>query len=110
MKARLNRPRLVYLILLIVALLAYYNDMMLLVFVLIAINIYIGFKYMKKRMYFGRDELPELSGPKADEPHCSNCDYDLRGTFAAGIFECPECNQRADEEAITDWKNAKQTV
>ncbi|MCH8823690.1 MAG: hypothetical protein IH984_09310 [Planctomycetes bacterium] len=110
MSVRLNRPRLVYLILLIVALLAYYNDMMLLVFVLIAINIYIGLKYMKSRMYFSINELPEFNRPKPDEPICSNCDYDLRGTFAAGIFECPECNQRADEETITNWKNAKHTV
>lgn len=41
---------------------------------------------------------------------CTNCGYDLRGTFAAGIYECPECNQRADEETITNWKSAKHTV
>ena len=110
MSVRLNRPRLVGIILLLVALLAYFNHMMLMVFVLLAVNCYITFKYLNTKMYFGRDELPDRSGSKVDEPRCSNCDYDLRGTFAAGIFECPECNQRADEETITNWKNAKHTV
>ena len=110
MSVRLNRPRLVGIILLLVALLAYYNDMMLMVFVLLAVNCYIIFKYLNIRMYFGRDEIPERSGPRADEPRCSNCDYDLRGTFAAGIYECPECNERADEETITNWNSAMNKV
>ena len=104
MSVRLNRPRLVSFILLLVALLALYNDMILLFCVLLAVNFYIIFKYQNMRMYFSGDELSDPSGPKADEPRCSNCDYDLRGTFAAGIYECPECNQRADEEAITNFK------
>ena len=110
MSVRLNRPRLVSIILLLVALLAYYNDVMLLAYVLLAVNCYIVLKYMKRRMCFNINELPEFNRPKPDEPLCSNCDYDLRGTFAAGIYECPECNQRADEEMITNWKSAKHTV
>jgi len=110
MSVRLNRPLLICFVLFLLALLAYSYQLMLLFCVLIAPIYYIRFKYLNTRMYFGRDELPDRNVPKPDEPICSNCDYDLRGTFAAGIFECPECNQRADEEAITKWKNLKHTV
>ena len=69
------------------------------------------FKYLpRRRMYFSRDELLESAGPNADEPKCRNCGYDLRGTFMAGIYECPECNKRASKDTIKRWTTATKEI
>ncbi len=54
-----------------------------------------------RRPFFSGGELRRRDGA-ADSPKCAYCDYDLRGTLAAGIHTCPECNERASDEAIQE--------
>lgn len=59
------------------------------------------------RLLFRRpDQRWEPSRADPTEPKCENCGYDLRGTFAADIYACPECNQRARDAVINAWRDA----
>ena len=61
--------------------------------------VYLVFKNLPVR--FWGDSFRRRAGA-ADSPKCANCGYNLRGTLAAGIHTCPECNERASDEAIQE--------
>lgn len=56
------------------------------------------------RFWFRHDERLERNRAEDAAPKCQNCGYELRGTIAAGIYTCPECNERASDEVISAWK------
>ena len=58
------------------------------------------------RFRFRHDERWERSRADATEPKCEHCGYDLRGTIAAGIYACPERNERASDAVIEAWRHA----
>ncbi|MEE8155315.1 MAG: hypothetical protein V3T53_10225 [Phycisphaerales bacterium] len=55
-----------------------------------------------RRPFFGGEAFGRRAGA-ADSPKCANCGYDLRGTLAAGIHTCPECQERASDEDLREW-------
>ena len=64
---------------------------------------YLVFKNLPMRRPFFWGEAFGRRAGAADSPKCTNCGYDLRGTLAAGIHTCPECNERASDEDIQAW-------
>lgn len=56
------------------------------------------------RFGFHHEERLKRDREEDAAPKCQNCGYDLRGTIAAGIYTCPECNERASGEVISAWK------
>ncbi len=62
---------------------------------------------MRRPFFWG-----EAFGRRAEadgSPKCANCGYDLRGTLAAGIHTCPECQERASDEDIQESAGGTRT-